>query len=109
MEHPVVTQAMEHPAVTQAIAVLEAIALPAQARVMTDHPAMETVGPPVVAMAVGTVVVMALGTVVAMAVGTVVAMAVGTVVAMALGTVVAMAVERSRPDDLVFKKLYGAP
>ena len=42
----------EHPVVTQVIAVLEAIALPAETRVMTDHPALETVGPPVVDTAV---------------------------------------------------------
>jgi len=62
------TLAMEHPVVTQAIA------LTVETRVMTDHPAMETVGPPVVVMA--EVMVM---------------------------------VETSRPDDLVFKKLYGSP
>ena len=78
MEHPVVTQAMEHPVVTQAIAVLEAIALPAEARVMTDHPAMETMGPPAAVMAA--------------------VMAVATVV----GTAAVMAAETSRPDDLVF-------
>jgi len=54
---------MGHPVVTQVIAVLEAIVLPAETRVMKDHPALETVGPQVVGMAavtaVATVVVMA--------------------------------------------------
>ena len=103
-EHPMVaaltaeTLAMEHPMVTQVIAVLEAIALTAETRVMTDHPAMETVGPPVM----GTAVVMAEATVVVMAEATVVVMVVATAEVMVM-------VETSRPVDLLFKKLYGSP
>ena len=100
MGHPVVTQAMDHPVVTQEIAVLEAIALTVETRVMTDHPAMETVGLSVM----GTAEVMAEAMVVAMAEVMVVAMAEVMVVATA-----EVMVETSRPDDLVFKKLYGSP
>ena len=94
-EHPmvavlVVAALMVH----QVIALLEAIALSAKARVMTDHQAMETVGPPVM----GTAVVMAEATVMVMVVATAEVMA-----------VVMVMVESSRPDDLVFKKLYGSP
>ena len=83
------TLTVEHPMVTQVIA------LTAETRVMTDHPAMETVGPPVVVMAEVMVAAM------------VVVMAVGTVAATAevMAEVMVM-VETSRPDDLVFKKLY---
>ena len=116
MEHPVVNQvivapeamvltaetlAMEHPMVTQVIAILEVIALTVETRVMTDHPAMETVG------------LSAMGTAEAMVEVMVVAMVEVMVVAMVEVMVVAMAevmdmVETSRPDDLVFKKLYGS-
>ena len=110
-EHPMVaaltaeTQAMEHPMVTQVIAVLEAIALTAETRVMTDHPAMETVGPPVMGTAAVTAEVMAAVMAAVTAVGT----AEATVVVMAEAMVAVMAVETSKPDDLVFKKLYGSP
>ena len=89
-----------HPVVTQVIADLEAIALPAEARVMTDHPAMETVGPPVVGTAAVMVVVMAAGTVVVM----VEVMAEATVVVMAEATVVAMAVAMAAETNRSYQK-----
>jgi hypothetical protein len=81
------TLAMEHPVVTQVIAVLEA-----EARVMTDHPAMETVGPPVVVMVAVTVVV----TVVVTVAATVVATAVVMVVVMVAVMAAVMAAETNR-------------
>jgi hypothetical protein len=106
------TLAMEHPVVTQVIAVLEAIALPAEARVMTDHPAMETVGPPVVDTAVVTaaamakvmVVVMAAATAAVMVVVMVVVMAEAMVVVMAEATVVAMAVVMAAETNRSYQK-----
>ena len=78
------TLAMEHSVVTQVIVALEAIALPAETRVMTDHPALETVGPQVVVMAVAMAEVMVEVMVEVTAVGT------------AAGMVVAMAAETNR-------------
>ena len=94
-EHPMVAALM----VDQVIVAPEAMVLPAgdlaetqaltaEARVMTDHPAMETVGPPVVAMAV----VMAEATAVVMAV----VMAAVMAVAMAEAMVVVTAAETNR-------------
>jgi hypothetical protein len=97
------TLAMEHPVVTQVIAVLEA-----EARVMTDHPAMETVGPPVVVMVAVTVAATVVATaavmaeamvvvmVVVMAVVTVEVMAVVTVEVMVVVMAAVMAVETNR-------------
>jgi Na+/phosphate symporter len=93
-----------HPVVTQVIADLEAIALPAEARVMTDHPAMETVGPPVVGTAAVMVVVMAAGTVVVMVEVMAEAMAEATVVVMAEATVVAMAVAMAAETNRSYQK-----
>ena len=102
------TLAMEHPVVTQVIAVLEAIALPAEARVMTDHPAMETVGPPVVDTAVvtaaATAAVMAEVMVVVMAAATAAVMVVAMVVVMAEATVVAMAVVMAAETNRSYQK-----
>ena len=96
-----------HPVLTQVIAVLEAIALPAEARVMMDHPAMETVGPPVVVTVAGTAAVMAVVMAEATVVVTVVATAEATaeatvvvmVVVMAEATVVATAAETNRSSQ----------
>ena len=100
--------AMEHPVVTQVIAVLEAIALPAEARVMTDHPAMETVGPPVVAtavdMAVDTAVDMVAVTVEATVVATAAVMAEAMVVVMAVVMVVAMAAVMAAETNRSYQK-----
>jgi hypothetical protein len=88
--------------VDQVIAVLEAIALTAEARVMTDHhPAMETVEAPVAATAVGMAAATAVGTVAVMVVVMVVVMeaatAVGTVAATAVvETMVMMEMETTR-------------
>ena len=78
--------AMEHPVVTQVIVALEAIALPAETRVMTDHPALETVGPQVVVMAEVMVEVTAEVTAVGTAEIMAEVMAVAMAVAMAVGT-----------------------
>ena len=96
--------AMEHPVVTQVIAVLEAIALPAEARVMTDHPAMETVGPPVVATAVDTAVVTVAVTVAATVVATAAVMAEAMVVVMAVVMVVAMAAVMAAETNRSYQK-----
>ena len=92
------TLAMEHPVVTQVIVALEAMVLPAETRVMTDHPAMETagppametVGPPVVATAVVMAVATAAGMVVVTVAGMVAATAVVMVVVMAEATAAVM-------------------
>jgi hypothetical protein len=69
----------------------ETQALTAETRVMTDHPAMETVGPPVVATAVVMAAGMVVVTVAGMVVVTVVATAVATATAAAMATVVVTA------------------
>jgi hypothetical protein len=93
------TLAMEHPVVTQVIAVLEA-----EARVMTDHPAMETVGPPVVVMVAVTVAATVVATAAVMAEAMVVVMAVVMVVVMVAVMVVATAVVMAAETNRSYQK-----